>query len=200
MKSHRAAVRPRRSGAAGVSTAGTVGAGLVCSCPSGRGISAGATIAHPMRTGLATSRTTVVLGYSVDRRPIVGWLIAPPRARSSVLVVGSIAGDEPGGIEITKLLAAEAAIARVRLWLVPDLNPDGAAKATRDNADGVDLNRNFPFHWRRLGQVGDRYYSGELPSSEPEARAFERFILRTRPGLTIWLHQPYGLIDDSEGP
>jgi hypothetical protein len=26
------------------------------------------------------------------------------------------------------------------------------------------------------------------------------FILRVRPNIGIWLHQPYGLIDDSEGP
>src|SRR5207253_472429 len=38
------------------------------------------------------------------------------------------------------------------------------------------------------------------PSSEPESRAVEAFIRRTRPALAIWLHQPYGLVDDSEGP
>ena len=28
----------------------------------------------------------------------------------------------------------------------------------------------------------------------------EAFISRVRPGLTVWLHQPYALIDDSQGP
>jgi protein MpaA len=116
------------------------------------------------------------------------------------LVVGSIAGDEPGGIAVTKFLAAQAAVAGVRLWLIPDVNPDGAARDTRVNADGVDLNRNFPFRWRHLGGPGSRFYSGPRPSSEPESRAIEAFIRRTRPGLAIWLHQPYGLIDDSQGP
>jgi protein MpaA len=117
-----------------------------------------------------------------------------------VLVVGSIAGDEPGGIAVTKLLASQAAVAGVGLWLIPDVNPDGAARETRGNADGVDLNRNFPFRWRHLGAPGARYYSGPRRSSEPESRAIEKFILGTRPGLAIWLHQPYGLIDDSQGP
>lgn len=151
---------------------------------------------HPV----ATSRTRHVLGYSVDNRPIVAWVIGPRHARRSVLVVGSIAGDEPGGIAVANLLASQPAVPGVRLWLIPDLNPDGAARGTRVNADGVDLNRNFPFRWRHLGAPGNRFYSGPRSSSEPESRAFEAFIRRTRPGLAIWLHQPYGLIDDSQGP
>ena len=117
-----------------------------------------------------------------------------------MLVVGSIAGDEPGGVSVANALASGAAIAGVRLWVIPDANPDGAARGTRVNAAGVDLNRNFPFRWRRLGSPGGRYYSGPQASSEPESRAVEAFIRRTRPGLTIWLHQPYGLVDDSQGP
>ena len=141
-----------------------------------------------------------MVGYSVDHRPIVAWRVGPEHGQRSVLVVGSIAGDEPGGIAVAKALASRSAVPGVTLWLVPDANPDGAARGTRGNAAGVDLNRNFPFHWRRLGAVGSRYYSGARPSSEPESRAIEAFIRRTRPGLAIWLHQPYGLIDDSEGP
>jgi len=148
---------------------------------------------------VAASRTRYVLGYSVERRPIVAWLVAPGRARRSVLVVGSIAGDEPGGIAVTEMLASEAAIADVRLWLIPDVNPDGAARGTRVNAHGVDLNRNFPYRWRHLGAPGYRYYSGPRPASEPESRAIEAFLRRARPGIAIWLHQPYGLIDDSQG-
>lgn len=148
----------------------------------------------------AASPGRQVLGYSAAHRPIVGRLIASERARLSVLVVGSIAGDEPGGIAVVEELASEAPIPGVRLWLIPDVNPDGALRGTRGNARGVDLNRNFPFRWRRLGRPGTRYYSGPHASSEPESRAIERFIRRTRPQLAIWLHQPYGLVDDSEGP
>jgi protein MpaA len=101
---------------------------------------------------------------------------------------------------VARLLASEPAIAGVRLWLIPDMNPDGAARGTRGNAHGVDLNRNFPFRWRHLGAPGFRFYSGPRPSSEPESRAVEAFIRRTRPTLAIWLHQPYALVDDSQGP
>ncbi len=141
-----------------------------------------------------------MLGYSVEHRPIVAWLIAPQGARRSVLVVGSIAGDEPGGVAVAELLASQPAVPGVKLWLIPDMNPDGARRGTRVNADGVDLNRNFSFRWRPRGAPGSRFYSGPRPSSEPESRVVEAFIRRVRPGLAIWLHQPYGLIDDSQGP
>lgn len=145
---------------------------------------------------LAASTTRHVLGYSVEHRPVVAWLLAPPHARRSVLVVGSIAGDEPGGIAVTRLLASEAAIAGVRLWLIPDLNPDGAARGTRGNAHGVDLNRNFPWRWRPMGGV---YYSGKRPLSEPEARIAYRLIERLHPQVSIWFHQHMDLVYASGG-
>ena len=37
------------------------------------------------------------------------------------------------------------------LWLIEDLNPDGHAAGTRQNANGVDLNRNFPYRWQSDG-------------------------------------------------
>jgi protein MpaA len=148
----------------------------------------------------SASRTRYVLGYSVRHRPIVGWLLTPANARRTMLVVGSIAGDEPAGIAVARLLASQPAVPGVRLWLVPDVNPDGAARGTRVNAHGVDLNRNFPFRWRRLAARGSRYYPGPRAGSEPETRALESFLRRERPELAVWLHQPYGLVDDSQGP
>jgi murein peptide amidase A len=143
---------------------------------------------------------TRVLGYSVEHRPIVATLIAPGAADRSMLVVGSIAGDEPGGTAVADALASLPPARGVRLWLIPDMNPDGAVRDTRVNADAVDLNRNFPFRWRPLADIDSRYYPGSRPGSEPESRAIEAFISRVRPRLTIWMHQPYGLIDDSQGP
>lgn len=173
---------------------------LGAACASSGGLAVVASGHRSLNLPVATSRTKHVLGYSVDHRPIVAWEIAPRNAQRSVLVIGSIAGDEPAGIAVAKLLVSQPAVPGVRLWVIPDMNPDGAARGTRGNADGVDLNRNFPFRWGHLGALGTRYYSGPRPSSEPESRAIEAFIRRTRPGLAIWLHQPYGLVDDSEGP
>ena len=46
---------------------------------------------------------------------------------------------------------------------------------------GVDLNRNFDFHWDNAGGASAAgcaaYYRGEEPFSEPESRSIESFIL-----------------------
>lgn len=70
---------------------------------------------------------------------------------------------------------------------------------TRQNARGIDLNRNVPLRWRALGRPGDQQYSGPHALSEPESRAAYRLILRIRPRVTIWFHQPLGVTDQSGG-
>jgi predicted deacylase len=52
-------------------------------------------------------------------------------------------------------LATASAPPRSALWIIPELNPDGVAAGTRQNADRVDLNRNFAWHWRTLDAPGD---------------------------------------------
>jgi murein peptide amidase A len=132
----------------------------------------------------------------VEGRPILGVRSGPPSAALKVLVVGAIHGDEPAGMRIARRLVAAGAPRGVDLTVIPTVNPDGIAAGTRGNAHGVDLNRNFPFDWRPL--AGGEY-SGARPLSEPESRAAYRLIRRTRPDLTIWFHQPFGLIDRPEG-
>lgn len=56
---------------------------------------------------------------------------------------------------MARRLDASAVPRGIDLWVLDDLNPDGAAADTRQNAHGVDLNRNFPYGWRSIGQPGD---------------------------------------------
>jgi murein peptide amidase A len=139
-----------------------------------------------------------LLGESVRGRPIRVLEVGDPDEARKVLVVGCIHGDEPQGIKIADALATTRPTSS-DLWIVPSLNPDGVAAHTRQNANGVDLNRNFPWHWQRLGSHGYRYYSGPHVLSEPESRLAARLILRLRPVVSIWFHQPYGLVDESGG-
>ena len=134
---------------------------------------------------LSTLTVAATVGHSVQHRPIELVHIAGPGPR--VLVVGCIHGNEPAGIAVVRSL--ERAHPRADLWLVPVLNPDGLAAGTRQNAHGVDLNRNFPSLWQHFGRPGSTYYSGRRPFSEPESRAARDLILRLHPRVSIWFHQ-----------
>jgi len=137
-----------------------------------------------------------VIGRSVEGRPIILFGDSAPDPALKVLVIGAIHGGEVAGMRIARKLIAGAAPARTELLGVPTVNPDGVAAGSRGNAHGVDLNRNFPYRWRPLGG-GE--YSGAGPLSEPETRAAYGLILREKPDVTIWFHQPFGLVDRPEG-
>jgi protein MpaA len=107
-------------------------------------------------------------------------------------VVGCIQGDECAGVAVTRRLDAAPALHNVQLWIVHHLNPDGHLRRTRGNARGVDLNRNFPAAWR-AGSSGAEW-GGRRPLSEPESRAIARLVRRVDPGLSVWFHQPQGLV------
>jgi len=142
---------------------------------------------------------SVVLGRSVQGRKIRAFEVGNPLSRRRVLVVGCIHGNEPAGIAIADALARGRPVAGADLWIVPDLNPDGVAADTRQNADRVDLNRNFPWQWHALGPPGTTFYAGRRALSEPESRMVERLVLRVRPQISIWFHQHLDVVDESGG-
>jgi protein MpaA len=146
--------------------------------------------------GVARGDGRQVIGHSVQGRPIVLFRDSAPDPALKVLVVGAIHGNEAAGMRIARRLVPGVPPSRTDLLVVPTINPDGLAAKIRGNAHGVDLNRNFPFRWHPLGG-GE--YSGAAPLSEPESRAAYGLILREKPDLTIWFHQPFGLIDKPEG-
>jgi protein MpaA len=140
----------------------------------------------------------LVLGHSVLGRPVVAFHLGDPMSRTKVLVVGCIHGDECAGTAIARSLIATPP-ADIDLWVIRNLNPDGFRAGTRQNGHGVDLNRNFPYQWRPIGRPWSKHYSGPHPLSEPESRIARRLIARVHPDVSIWFHQPLGLVDSSEG-
>jgi len=145
------------------------------------------------------SRRRVYLGRSVNGRRVYAVKVGDLDNPRSVLVVGDIHGNESAGIPVARALASSPPRRESLIVVIKDLNPDGVAAGIRQNAHGVDLNRNFPYRWRPLGSPGDLQYSGPHPLSEPEARIAHSLILRARPRVTIWFHQPLGLVDESGG-
>jgi protein MpaA len=136
----------------------------------------------------------VLLGRSVQGRAITAVEVGDP-AGTRILVVGCIHGNEPAGIAVAQRLA-RLSPGGIDLWIVPVLNPDGRVAGTRGNARGVDLNRNFPYRWRRSGGV---FFSGPKPLSEPEARIAYRLVLRLRPAVSVWFHQHLDVVWGSGG-
>ncbi len=141
----------------------------------------------------------VVFGHSRGGRPLVARIRGDGSAARRLLVVGVIHGDEPAGLAITRSLRALPASPGSELAVVDALNPDGLRAGTRQNAAGVDLNRNFPVGFRPGGAPGDVYFPGPRALSEPETRAARRLIRDVRPTVTIWFHQHLNLVDESGG-
>jgi protein MpaA len=112
------------------------------------------------------------LGRSWDGRPISVVHVRGDGPR--ILVVGCIHGNECEGIEVTRLLQRSAPTAD--LWLLHQLNPDAFARRSRGNSRGADLNRDF------------------LAATQRETRIARRLILRLRPDVTIWFHQPQSVV------
>ena len=135
-----------------------------------------------------------VLGRSSLGRPIRALALGDPASGRTVLVVGCIHGTECAGTAVTRRLAAGPVPLAFDLWVVHNLNPDGLALGVRQNGRGVDLNRNFPSEWRPIGRRWDPQYSGPRPLSEPETRIARRLVLRLRPDVTIWFHQPQAVV------
>ena len=131
-----------------------------------------------------------VIGHSVKGRPIRAATLGTGPRR--VLWIGGIHGDEREGRVATRelpaaFLATPGAKERVSLTILEDVNPDGSAANTRGNANGVDLNRNYP---SKNFQAERRY--GMKPLSQPEARALHDFLLQKQFDLVIVAHSWHG--------
>ncbi|MCP5152322.1 MAG: succinylglutamate desuccinylase/aspartoacylase family protein [Ectothiorhodospiraceae bacterium] len=111
-------------------------------------------------------------------------------AGPTVLVIGGIQGDEPGGFNAASLLVTHYRVRRGALWVVPNLNFESIVRRTR----GVhgDLNRKFP----------------EVAASDPDFERLERIksiIIDPTVDYVLNLHDGSGFyrprhIDGTRGP
>lgn len=132
-----------------------------------------------------------MIGKSVNDHPIRAWRLGDPDADITAVVFAAHHGNELAGQTVLNTLRDGRPIHGIDLWVVPRLNPDGVLRGSRQNAHGVDLNRNFPRKWKRLTGY---YYSGPRPASEPETRSAMRFLNNINPDYVVSFHTPlYGL-------
>lgn len=149
----------------------------------------------------------VELGKSLENRSIwaikISDNVAQEEEEAEVLFIGGHHAREWISVDVPFLLAKYllenyTTDTRIRnlvdsgeIWIVPLLNPDGHQysvtsdrlwrKNRRNNGDGsfgVDLNRNYGFHWGGPGSSGDTFsetYRGPNAFSEPETQVVRDF-------------------------
>ncbi len=144
----------------------------------------------PSPTPVPFSEGPLVIGYSVQGRPLEVYRFGTgPTER--LIVAGMHGGNEYNTVELADQMITyipahpEVIPANVTLYILHDLNPDGVAlehgPRGRANADGVDLNRNWPANWQKDwpkdGCWTDTVVTGGTgPASEPETKALMAFI------------------------
>ena len=138
-----------------------------------------------------------IIGTSVQRLPILSFVLG--QGPDVTFILAAIHGNEAAGVplvrRLVKYLQQQAHFMEGRrIVLLAVANPDGMAHRSRFNANGVDLNRNFP----SANRVNDRQ-SGLTPLSEPEARVIKQLIDQYSPDRIISIHQPLACID-YDGP
>ncbi len=168
---------------------------------------------HPEHCALPALKASGVA--SVEGWPLL-YADFPPNGATAdgrpalrVLLFGGIHGDELSSVSVVFQYMAELdqRTDRTQYWrVIPALNPDGLLRrpATRENANGVDLNRNFPSpdwqraalpHWRTQTGSDPRRYPGPDALSEPESQWLAEQIIRFAPDVVVAMHAPLGLLD-----
>jgi protein MpaA len=146
---------------------------------------------------------SVVVGFSVQGRPIRAYPFGQGETQY-LIVAGIHGGYESNTVDLANQLILyvsqnpEVVPAGDTLYIIPDMNPDAVARGrnadARVNANGVDLNRNFPSdnwvaNWDHTNCWNERPTSGgTYGGSEPETRAVMNFIGSHRVQAMISYH------------
>lgn len=156
-------------------------------------------------------------GFSINQRPLVIKEMPSEKHGADsirIFLMGGIHGDEYSSISIIfkwlELFSADSPEGNFYWRFAPLVNPDGLldGQAKRQNANGVDLNRNFPSgdwnenaveYWLDSTGRNPRRYPGESAASEPEVQWIVRQIEEFDPDVIVSVHAPYHLLD-FDGP
>ncbi len=151
-------------------------------------------------------------GSSQEHRSIKGWILSrekPPykpagyaekEFSETLLIFAAIHGNEPLGVPLAERLIDELKahpylLEKRRAVIIPIVNPDGLARRSRYNVNGVDLNRNFPAkNWKPRGKR-----HGTSQASESETQALIAAMKRYPPTRILSIHAPLHCIN-YDGP
>lgn len=169
----------------------------------------------PTATSMALG-DLIEIGTSVEERPLtaVQFKNGPKRV---IFVGGMHGGYEWNSINLAKeairffTLNPDVIPDSVTLYIIPEANPDGMAVvaelaetqavadlsqipvedtlAGRNNANDVDLNRNWDCNWRSSAYWRDQWVSGGSEEfSEPETKFLRDFFVELTPEVVVFWH------------
>jgi len=146
-------------------------------------------------------------GHSVKGAPILTKKVnsdTDGARHKRILLIGGIHGDEYSSVSVVFkwiTLLDQYYTGPYHWHIVPLLNPDGLLRKSskRVNANGVDLDRNFPSgddhgeasqYWEENRHWGPEYFPGKASLSEPETQWLAEEIERYQPDAIITVHAP----------
>ncbi|QTF08499.1 murein tripeptide amidase MpaA [Brenneria izadpanahii] len=145
-------------------------------------------------------------GKSLLGAPLLYFPSELPQQNSGLVIAGTH-GDETASIATLSCALRSLLPGQRRHHVVLAVNPDGCQLGVRSNANGVDLNRNFPaenwqpgntiYRWNSYADERDVTLStGAAPASEPETKALCELIEKLNPAWVVSFHEPLACIDD----
>ncbi|MDD3961662.1 MAG: M14 family zinc carboxypeptidase [Bacteroidales bacterium] len=142
-------------------------------------------LADSLVTAFPTICRKYSFGTSVQNRQLAALKIsdnvASDENEAEVMFDGGIHGDEIGASENVIRFARDLCLAygnddaitqlidSREIWLYLMVNPDGRVNMVRYNANGIDINRDWPFMWNSEG-------ASTGPASQPETKALRNCI------------------------
>ncbi len=139
----------------------------------------------------------VQYGRSTEGRPLT--YVQMGTGKNSTLIFSAIHGNERKTAGQVRRLEEylknhKDVLEGKTVTLIEVASPDGWKASTRNNARGVDLNRNFPDGWKP-GTRGEKYYPGTAPLSESESKALYDLILKIKPSKVVSIHEPLACVN-----
>jgi murein peptide amidase A len=146
-------------------------------------------------------------GTSVNGTPL--QLYHPPDGSVEYLLIAAHHGDEPETTVVLSSALRSVPPESLKSAVILVANPDGLMRGCRGNANGVDLNRNFPtsdwgtipirYRWTMDSPRDVELSAGCEGGSEPETQALIKLVKELLPKAIITLHAPLDCIDDVNG-
>jgi len=148
-----------------------------------------------------------VYGKSVLGAPLL-YFPAEVVSPQSGLVIAGTHGDETASVVALSCALRTLVPGARRHHVILAVNPDGCQLGLRANANGVDLNRNFPADNWQTGETVYRWTSettqrdvllstGVSAGCEPETSALCQLIAQLNPPWIVSFHEPLACVEQA---